>query len=87
MSTSLVKIIVNEEELYAAENNLLKIYVGKDSIGVYVNAITSRSEEEMLLYSNGFLGLIEYPYYDKESGKTIHECKLIIIYDSNNILI
>lgn len=80
MSTSLVKNIVNEEEPYAAENNLLKIYVDKDAIGVYVNAITSRSEEEMLLYPNGFLGLIEYPYYDKESGKTIYECKLINFY-------
>lgn len=80
MSTSLVKNIVNEDEHYAAENNLLKIYVDKDAIGVYVNAVTSRSEEELLLYPNGFLGLIEYPYYNKESGKTIYECKFINFY-------
>lgn len=58
MSTSLIKDIVNEDESYAVENNLLKIYVEQGTIGVYVNAVTNRSEEEMLLLPNMFLGLI-----------------------------
>ncbi len=80
MSTSLIKDIVDQEESYAAENNLLKIYVEKGTIGVYVNAVTKRSEEEMLLFPNMYLGLIGYPYNDKESGKIIYECKLIKFY-------
>ncbi|MBQ9990562.1 MAG: hypothetical protein IJP31_06430 [Lachnospiraceae bacterium] len=80
MSTSLIKDIVNQEEPYATSNNLLKIYVEKGTIGVYVNAVTKRSEEEMLLFPNMYLGLIDYPYHDKDSGKTIYECKLIKFY-------
>ncbi|MEC1695992.1 ADP-ribosyltransferase [Schinkia azotoformans] len=80
MSTSLLKNIANEDEPYAAENNLLKIYVPKDTSGVYVNAVTRRSEEEMLLSPNMFLGLASYPYYDQESGKKVFECQLINFY-------
>lgn len=80
MSTSLIKDIVNQEEPYATSNNLLKIYEEKGTIGVYVNAVTKRSEEEMLLFPNMYLGLIGYPYNDKESGKIIYECKLIKFY-------
>lgn len=77
MSTSLIKDIANQTESYASQNNLLKIFVPKDTIGVYVNAVTSRSEEEMLLSPNMFLALISYPYLDKETCKRIFECKLI----------
>lgn len=80
MSTSLLKNIVNVDEPYAEENNLLKIYIPKDTIGVYVNAVTSRTEEEMLLFPNMFLGLASYPYYDQESGKNVFECQLINFY-------
>lgn len=77
MSTSLLKDIANESEPYAAENNLLKIFVPKDTIGIYVNSVTRRSEEEMLLFPNMFLGLISYPYKDEETGKMMFECQLI----------
>lgn len=80
MSTSLLKNIANETEPYASQNYLLKIYVPKDTIGVYVNAVTRRSEEEMLLFPNMFLGLVTYPYKDEDTGKTIFECQLIKIY-------
>lgn len=69
MSTSLLKNIANENEPYAAESNLLKIFVPKDTIGVYVNAVTKRSEEEMLLFPNMFFGLISYPYKDQNTKK------------------
>lgn len=80
MSTSLLKEIAHEDEPYAAENNLLKIFVPKDTIGIYVNAITNRNEEEMLLFPNMFLGLVSYPYKDKKVKKIIYECKLIKFY-------
>lgn len=80
MSTSLLKNIINVDEPYAAEKNLLKIYIPKDTIGVYVNAVTTRNEEEMLLCPNMFLGLASYPYYDQESGKNVYECQLINTY-------
>lgn len=80
MSTSLLKDIANEDQPYATENNLLKIFIPKDTIGVYVNAVTKRSEEEMLLFPNMFLGLVSYPYKDKETGKTVFECQLIKFY-------
>lgn len=77
MSTSLLKDITNENESYAAESNLLKIFVPQNTIGVYVNAVVRRSEEEMLLFPNMYLGLASYPYKDEETGKMIFECKLI----------
>lgn len=80
MSTSLLKNIVNENEPYAAENNLLKIFVPKDTIGIYVNTVIRRSEEEMLLFPNMYLGLVSYPYKDQATAKTIFECKLINFY-------
>lgn len=80
MSTSLLKDIANESEPYVAENNLLKIFVPKDTVGVYVNSVTKRSEEEMLLFPNMFLGLLTYPYIDEKTGKKVFECKLIKFY-------
>jgi hypothetical protein len=80
MSTSLLKNIVNEQRAYNNHKNLLKIYLDKNSIGIYVNAITRRSEEEMLLFPNSYLGMIEYPYRDSTSGKIVYECKLINFY-------
>ena len=80
MSTSLLKNIANETESYVSQNNLLKIFVPKDTIGVYVNAVTSRSEEEMLLFPNMYLGLVSYPHKDEDTGKILFECQLIKMY-------
>lgn len=81
MSTSLLKSIANESEPYAATNNLLKIFVPKGTVGIYVNAVgNKRSEEEMLLFPNMYLGLISYPYKDMDTSKTIYECKLIYLH-------
>ncbi|MCX7657826.1 MAG: hypothetical protein N2Z57_04015, partial [Oscillospiraceae bacterium] len=48
----------NEKEPYANHSNLLKIYVNKNSIGIYVNAVTAKSEQEVLLFPKGFFRLI-----------------------------
>ena len=77
MSTSMLKNIVNNYGDASGEFCLLKIYVPKDTVGVYVNAITKRDEEEILLAPNNYLSLIEYPYYDKGYKIKIFECQLI----------
>lgn len=76
MSTSLIKDICYNHEDYSAEKNLLKIYVPKGTMGIYVSNITHRNEEEILLRPNLFLGLSAYPYYDKITGKQVYECQL-----------
>lgn len=80
MSTSLLKNIANETEAYANQNNLLKIFVPKDTIGVYVNVVKSRSEEEVLLSPNMYLRLVSYPHIDEDTGKMMFECELIRMY-------
>lgn len=72
--------IANQNEPYAVTKNLLKIFAPKDTVGIYINAVTRSSEEEMLLFPNMYLGLISYPYKDKETGKMIYECELIKYY-------
>ncbi|MDD3228043.1 MAG: ADP-ribosyltransferase [Oscillospiraceae bacterium] len=81
MSTSLLPDIVNSKEKYASKRNLLKIYVDEESIGIYVNPVALRSEQEILFPPNGHLALIQYPYYDTSCGKTIYECKLMNFYN------
>ena len=65
-----------EKESYSRNPNLLKIYVPKDTFGIYVNTITFRNEYEMLIAPNYYLRLVEYPYKDHATEKTIYECKL-----------
>lgn len=76
MSTSLLKDIVTVEENYARYKNLLKIYVEAGTKGIYVNAITRRREEEILLFPGMYLGLANYPYRDDSIGKMVYECNL-----------
>lgn len=80
MSTSLLKNFTDGTELYAKEKNLLKIYVEQGAVGIYVNTITKRHEEEMLLCPNMYLALVNYPYKDIDTNKMIFECKLIGFY-------
>lgn len=75
LSTSLTKNIVNSNEYYSNHKNLLKIYVEAKSIGIYVNSVIKRTENELLLAPNGYLKLINYPY--KENDKIVYECNLI----------
>ncbi len=77
MSTSLLKNIVNTYSESVEEPHLLKIYVPKNTIGIYVNSITKRDEEEILLAPNNYLRIIEYPYYDESYSIKIFECQLI----------
>lgn len=76
MSTGLLKSIANTGEAYTSHKSMLKIYVPKGAIGIYVNVVTSRGEEEILLAPGYFLGLIEYPYFDEATRKMIYECQL-----------
>ncbi|WP_455810391.1 ADP-ribosyltransferase [Clostridium butyricum] len=75
LSTSLTKNIVNSKEYYSNHKNLLKIYVKANTVGIYVNEVTNRSENEILLSPNGYLKLIKEPY--KENNKLVYECELI----------
>ena len=77
MSTSLLKEIAHEDSYYAHWNNMLKIYVPEDTVGIYVNAVVERSEEEVLLPPHMTLRLIEYPHYDESIQKKVFECQLI----------
>nr|WP_228850287.1 ADP-ribosyltransferase [Clostridioides sp. ES-S-0107-01]UDN53089.1 hypothetical protein JJC16_19160 [Clostridioides sp. ES-S-0107-01] len=77
LSTSLSTNIVKSSQPYADYENLLKIYVRKNSIGVYVNTVTIRKEQELLLYPGGHLALIRYPYINIILNKRIYECELI----------
>ncbi|AFS79197.1 hypothetical protein Curi_c21940 [Gottschalkia acidurici 9a] len=79
LSTSLLSDIVNSGEAYTNHKNMLKIYVEKGSVGIYVNTVTFRNEQEILLYPNGYLSMIEYPYFDKRLNKMIYECQLIYL--------
>lgn len=77
MSTSLLKDIVNVYSDGGSGQYLLKIYVPKGTVGIYVNTVTRRDEEEILLAPNNYLRLIEYPYYDESYSIRIFECQLI----------
>lgn len=77
MSTSLLKDIVNIYSDGGSGLYLLKIYVPKGTVGIYVNTVTRRDEEEILLAPNNYLRLIEYPYYDEGYSIKIFECQLI----------
>lgn len=77
MSTSLLQNIINTYSESVEEPHLLKIYVPKNTIGIYVNSITKRDEEEILLAPNNYLRIIEYPYYDESYSIKIFECQLI----------
>lgn len=82
MSTGMLKGITKSNERYTVNKNLLKIYVKKGTVGLYVNAITNRKEEEILFPPNFDLAMINYPYKDNETKKVVYECKLI---DPNNL--
>lgn len=74
ISTSLVKDIINSDEVYSKHNNLLKIYIPQDTVGIYVNEIAKRTEQELLLFPNGYFRLIRNPY--NEGNKMVYECEL-----------
>ena len=72
LSTSLVKDIAKD----APDNTvLLKLYVSKATVGVYVNSVVRRNEYEMLLQNNLFLRICKKLYWDEEYGMMMIECK------------
>ncbi|WP_236896987.1 ADP-ribosyltransferase [Clostridium beijerinckii] len=75
ISTSLTAKIVESEEFYSDHNNMLKIYVKANTVGIYVNGVAKRHEKELLLHPNGYFKLLKLPY--EENNKMIYECELI----------
>lgn len=76
LSSSLIADISQQEEWYAQNDNMLKIFVPKGTLGIYVNTVASRSECELLIAPNHYLQLIAYPYVDDITKKTVFECEL-----------
>lgn len=74
MSISLSKNITKLNEHYSGNNNLLKVYIRNGIDGIYVNSITSRPEEEIILRPNLYVKLMKYPYKDVDTGKIVYEC-------------
>lgn len=76
LSTSMLKSIVNNDEFTRGEV-LLKMYVKKGTVGVYVNEVTRRSEEEILLPPGLYLRILGTPYMDETINKMVYECEVI----------
>lgn len=80
ISTSLLKNITENEEYYANSPYLIKLYVKKQTIGIYVPCIANReTEQEMLLFPNGYFKIIDGPY--RNNGKTVYECELFYFHN------
>lgn len=77
MSTGLVAktLIDRKGEVFSEYKNMLKIYVDKETKGFYADVINSRDEQEMVIYPNSYLRMVEYPYM--QNGIMIYECELI----------
>lgn len=78
ISTSLTKDIINSQEYYSEQKNMLKIYVKANTVGIYVNGVAKRHENELLLYPNGYFRLLKTPYED--NNKKIYECELFYMW-------
>lgn len=78
ISTSLTKDIINSQEYYSEQKNMLKIYVQANTVGIYVNGVTKRHENELLLYPDGYFRLLKKPY--EENNKKIYECLLFYMW-------
>lgn len=77
MSTSLLKIINDNgvPESYSNASYVLKLYVKKDSIGVFSSILAGRSfEHEIILSCGGILEPIKKPYVDNTTKKIVLEC-------------
>lgn len=77
MSTSLLTNIVKDENEYSSYKDMLKIYVNAGSIGVYIDGIENRGENEILFAPGMFLELVKYPYRDKTTKIMVYECRII----------
>lgn len=73
LSTSISALVAKE---FSKNNSLLKIFIKSGTPGIYVDAIFSRNEYELLFPPNSMLKLISEPYYDKEISAKIFECIL-----------
>lgn len=83
LSTSLIKSIA---ENAPANSSLLKLYIDKGMVGAYVDVITGKGDNELLLRNNVFLNLCNAPYWDEEYKMMTYECKTFSFF-LNNIVI
>ena len=77
MSTSLDINIV--KSIYEEYRDILKIFIPKGSIGIYIDEIKSRGEAEFLLGPGHRISLIDYPSIEHNDDRTwfiMYECKL-----------
>lgn len=58
------------------ENPILKIYLENSVNAIFADLIHNRGEKEIILPTNGFLKMIDYPYHDIELDTDIYECSL-----------
>lgn len=77
LSTSLLHSIMQSTEPYSGQDNCLKIYIPAGTVGVYVNTVTWRPEQEVLIAPNRILRMVRYPYKHPVYGKSVFECELI----------
>ena len=77
LSTSMTKEIVKNSEFSYYGDYLLKIFIPKEAVGIYVNSVTRRTENEILLMSGCYLGMASHPFYDASVNKQIIECLLL----------
>lgn len=82
LSTSLLPNVMHGEEGYSGHKSCLKIYVPAGTIGIYVNAVTKRPEQEILIAPNRGLVLLSKPrpHLFSRRGKDekdIYECQLM----------
>ena len=73
LSTS---IAVEKAKPFASSNKMLKIYVRKNTPGIYMDVIWDRDENEILFPPSAILTLISEPYYDKTLSLIAYECEL-----------
>lgn len=73
LSTS---ISAEKAEQFASCKKMLKIYVRKNTPGIYMDVIWDRKENEILFPPSAILTLISEPYYDENLLVTIYECTL-----------
>lgn len=76
MSTSLLKNIVYSSGYFSSEKNILKIYVPKGTVALYVSLVCGRSEDELLLPPGVGLKMISSPYEDTVLDKMVYECTI-----------
>lgn len=76
LSTSMTTTITKLNEHYADYDDMLQIYVPKGLRGLYVDEITTRQENEVIIIPNTYIRLIKKPL-KKICGKNLYICEAL----------